>query len=71
MNQWKTLLLVLALGLIIWLSIALVLTENQRNAMATGICIDPIFKNQDPKCLKFIQSRDHWWQHMQYALTSL
>jgi len=71
MNQWKSVILVFALGAIVWLSIALVQTENQRNAAMSGVCIDPNFKNQDEKCLKYIETRKHWWQHLQYALTNI
>jgi hypothetical protein len=25
----------------------------------------------DKKCLRNVQSREHWWQHLSYALTHL
>ncbi|WGG49197.1 hypothetical protein [Rugamonas sp. DEMB1] len=62
--------LVLALGLIFWLTIALINAENQRNALYTAMCADPVFKGElDKKCLKSVHSREHWWQHVGYALT--
>ncbi|RZT04519.1 hypothetical protein SAMN05216319_3696 [Duganella sp. CF402] len=60
------------LGLIFWLSVALVNAENQRNALITKQCMDPVFKTElDKKCLRTVQSREHWWQHLTYALTNL
>jgi hypothetical protein len=57
-------------GLVIWLSIALVNAENQRYALETKKCADPIFKGElDQKCLVMVRSRDHWWQHLTYAMT--
>ncbi|WP_426193717.1 hypothetical protein [Massilia sp. DWR3-1-1] len=59
-------------GLVIWLAIALVNAENQRNALATGQCADPLFKGElDKKCLVMVRSRDHWWQHLWYGMTHL
>jgi hypothetical protein len=57
-------------GLVIWLAIALVNAENQRNALATGMCADPLFKGEiDRKCLVLVRSREHWWQHLWYGMT--
>ena len=65
-------LVVVFLGLIFWLSVALVNAENQRNALMTKQCMDPVFKTElDKKCLRTVQSREHWWQHLTYALTNL
>ncbi|MHA4870261.1 hypothetical protein ACXZ1M_21440 [Duganella sp. PWIR1] len=65
-------LVIVFLGLILWLSVALVNAENQRNALATKQCRDPIFKTEiDKKCLRTVQSRDHWWEHLSYALGNL
>ena len=62
-------LVVVFLGLILWLSVALINAENQRNALITKQCADPIFKGElDKKCLRNVQSREHWWQHLTYAL---
>lgn len=62
--------LVLAIGMIIWLLIALSNAENQRYALMNKKCADPVFKGElDYKCLKTVHSREHWWQHVGYALT--
>ncbi|MBA5690033.1 hypothetical protein [Rugamonas apoptosis] len=64
---WSTLLI--AIGLIVWLTIALSNAENQRNALINRQCADPVFKGEiDTKCLKTVHSREHWWQHVAYAL---
>ena len=69
-NQLAWTLAALFGGLVIWLSIALVHAENQRNALATKQCADPLFKGEiDKKCLIFVRSRDHWWEHWWYAVT--
>ena len=61
---------VLALGFIVWLLIALSNAENQRNALITNACADPVFKGEvDNKCLRLVHTREHWWQHVGYALT--
>jgi len=61
---------VVALGLVVWLSVALVRAENQRYALEKGMCRDPVFKEQvDQPCLKLAESRDHWWEHLWFGLT--
>lgn len=61
---------VVALGLIVWLSVALVRAENQRYALEKGMCQDPVFKGAvDQPCLKLARSRDHWWEHLWFGLT--
>ncbi len=68
-NHWAWSGLVLSLGLVVWLSIALVNAENQRYAMEIGKCQDPVFKGSiDTRCLETVQSREHWWQHLYFAL---
>ncbi|MES2740958.1 MAG: hypothetical protein V4754_08390 [Pseudomonadota bacterium] len=63
-------LLVFALGLIFWLSIALVHAENERHALMSRVCQDRVFPAEvDQRCLAFVRTRDHWWQHIAYALT--
>jgi hypothetical protein len=63
-------LLALAVGLIVWLVIALSHAENQRNALATRACQDRVFPAEiDTRCLARVQTRAHWWQHVLYALT--
>ena len=65
-------LVVVLIGLIFWLCVALVNAENQRNALITKQCVDPVFKTElDKKCLRTVQSREHWWQHLSYALGHL
>ena len=65
-------LLVLALAMIVWLTLALVNAENQRNAYATKACPDPVFPGAaDPKCMAGVKTREHWWDHVGYALTHL
>lgn len=65
-------LLALAAALIFWLMIALANTENQRNALITKACQDRVFPAElDRRCLEFVHSRAHWWQHVAYALTHL
>ena len=71
-NQVAWTLVVLLGGLVIWLCIALVNAENQRNALITNQCADPVFKGAvDPRCLHTVHSREHWWQHAWYGLTHL
>jgi hypothetical protein len=65
-------LLACALGLIIWLSLALHNTENKRHALMSGLCADPVLKGEiDARCLASVHSRAHWWQHLQHGLTHL
>ncbi|HAT31611.1 MAG TPA: hypothetical protein DCW29_12385 [Janthinobacterium sp.] len=62
--------LMLALALLVWLSLAVVNAENQRYAMMTKACADPVFKGEvDAKCMATIQSRPHWWNHLTYAMS--
>lgn len=62
--------LVIALGaLSFWLAIAVINAENQRNALMTNQCADHVFKGEiDQKCLRTVHSREHWWQHLGYAM---
>ena len=63
-------LVVLFGGLVIWLAIALVNAENQRYALITNKCQDPLFKGEvDKACLVTVHSREHWWQHLWYGFT--
>jgi hypothetical protein len=69
-NQLAWTLAVLFAGIAIWLSIALVNAENQRYALMTNKCPDPVFKaGIDQRCLVTVRSRDHWWKHWWYAVT--
>lgn len=57
-------------GVALWLAIALVHAENQRYALMTNKCPDPLFKGGiDKACLVLVRSRDHWWEHLWYAVT--
>jgi hypothetical protein len=65
-------LVIVFMGLIFWLCLALVNAENQRNALISKQCRDPVFKTEvDKKCLRSVQSREHWWQHLTYAMSNL
>ena len=65
-------LLAIAVGLILWLTIAIVNAENLRQALATKACRDRVFYAElDQRCLAFVQTRDHWWQHLQHGLIHL
>lgn len=71
-NQLAWTLVVVLAGLVVWLSIALVNAENQRYALITNKCADPLFKGElDEQCLVMVRSRDHWWEHLGYGLTHL
>lgn len=61
---------VLFAGIAVWLAIALVNAENQRHALMTNKCPDPLFKGGiDKACLVTVRSRDHWWEHLWYGVT--
>jgi hypothetical protein len=69
-NQLAWTLVVAFAGVILWLCIALVNAENQRYALASKKCQDPLFKGEiDQQCLVHVHSRDHWWEHLWYGMT--
>lgn len=71
-NHLAWILVVVLAGLAFWLAIALVTAENQRNALATNQCQDPVFKGEiDRQCLLTVRSREHWWQHLWYGMSHL
>jgi hypothetical protein len=71
-NQLAWTLVVLLSAVIVWLAIALVHAENERYALVSNQCADPLFKGAvDQQCLATVHSREHWWQHMGYAMTHL
>src|SRR5471032_2309298 len=71
-NHFAWSVVVVALGLIVWLAIALVNAENQRYALITRQCADPVFKGEiNKECLHTVHSREHFWDHLSYALTHL
>ena len=71
-SNWNHLawcLVVVLACLVFWLAIALVNAENQRNALVSRQCQDPIFKGEiDQQCLATVHSREHWWQHLWYGM---
>lgn len=71
-NQLAWTLVALLSGVVLWFAIALVNAENQRNALISKQCEDPVFKGEiDKRCLMTVSSREHWWQHLWYAATNL
>lgn len=69
-NQVAWTLVVVLAGLVLWLAIALVNAENQRYALMNNKCPDPVFKGAiDQQCMVMVHSREHWWQHLWFALT--
>jgi hypothetical protein len=68
-NHWAWGLTVLLLGVVFWLCAALVNAENQRYALMTNKCRDPVFPTSvDKQCLVTVQARDHWWENLGYAV---
>jgi hypothetical protein len=68
-NHWAWGLAVLLLGVVFWLCIALVNAENQRYALMTNKCEDPVFPTSiDKQCLQTVHARDHWWENLGYAI---
>jgi hypothetical protein len=71
-NQLAWTLVAVLTGVVLWLCIALVNAENQRNALMTKQCADPVFKGDvDQRCLLTVSSREHWWEHLWYGATHL
>ena len=71
-NQLAWTLVVLMAGLVVWLAIALVNAENQRNALMSKQCVDRVFKDEvDMACMQVVNSRPHWWDHLWYGMTHL
>jgi hypothetical protein len=69
-NQLAWTLVVALAFAVIWLCIALVNAENQRYALMTGKCADPLFKGElDQQCLVHVKARDHWWENLWYGVT--
>jgi len=68
-NHLSLTLVILLGGLVFWMAIALVNAENQRNALANKQCRDRVYKEEiDKTCMLTVDSRDHWWQHLAYAM---
>lgn len=71
-NQLAWTLAVVMSGVALWFAIALVNAENQRYALLTKQCVDPVFKTEiDTTCLQVVNSRPHWWDHLWYGVTHL
>lgn len=71
-NHFAWTLVVVLAGVVIWFAIALVNAENQRNALMTKQCQDPVFKGEiDRACMQMVQSRGYWWEHLWYGVTHL
>lgn len=69
-NHYAWALAIFSAGVAIWLAIALVSAENQRYALMTNKCPDPLFEGGvDKACLETVRSRDHWWEHLWVAVT--
>lgn len=71
-NHLAWALAILMVGVAFWFAVALINAENQRHALMTKQCADPIFKGEiDTRCLQIVKSRAHWWEHLWYGLTHL
>jgi hypothetical protein len=69
-NQLAWTLVVVFAFATLWLCIALVNAENQRYALMTNKCADPLFKGEiDRQCLVMVHSREHWWEHLWYGVS--
>jgi hypothetical protein len=68
-NHYAWSALVIIVSLILWLLVALNNAENQRHALISKQCQDRLFPAElDYGCLESVRSREHWWQHVLYAL---
>lgn len=71
-NQLAWTIVVLLAGVAVWFALAIVNAENQRYALETKQCEDPVFKGQiDQHCMQVVNSREHWWEHLWYGVTHL
>ncbi|MGV7210564.1 hypothetical protein ACLB1G_22240 [Oxalobacteraceae bacterium A2-2] len=67
---WSLVLILLAV--VFWLVLALQNAENQRYALLTKQCADPMFKGEiDQACLLKVEAREHWWDNVWYAITHI
>jgi hypothetical protein len=60
--------LIVTVLVILWLSAALVRTENQRYALTVGMCWDRKLGLPDLACLEKVETRTGWYWHLFYAL---
>ncbi|WP_312435651.1 hypothetical protein [Janthinobacterium sp.] len=64
MKKLPWILCAVALALVAWLALAAVNVEARRNALAAKACAAA-----DAQCMASAQKREHWWQHLAYAMT--
>jgi hypothetical protein len=68
--HWAWGIVAVLVGMVFWLCITLVNAENQRYALMTNKCADPLFKGEiDQRCLLTVRSREHWWEHLWYGVS--
>lgn len=67
MKKLKITVAILA-ALLIWFCAALVRVENERYALAVGLCKYDATSLQMFTCLQHISTRTAWWWHLYYAL---
>lgn len=64
MKKLPWILCAVALAFVAWLALAVASVESQRQALAAKACAAA-----DAQCLAAAQTREHWWQHLAYAMT--
>lgn len=64
MKKLPWILCAVALACVAWLALAVVSVESQRNTLAARACAAT-----DAQCMASAQKREHWWQHLAYAMT--
>jgi len=68
-NHTAWTLVVLLAALVFWMAVALANAENQRYALANKQCRDRVFPEEiDRNCLLSVHSREHWWEHVAFAM---
>jgi len=68
MKKLPWVLLGAALVLVLWMALALLNAEGQRETMMARACAGPLAKGvAPPQCA--VLAGEHWWQHLGYALT--
>lgn len=67
-RRWVGVLLAVAVVLLVWFGAAIVRIENERYALALGMCRNDVTKMADLGCLDRTQTRTHWLWHLYYAL---
>ena len=70
--HWAWAIVAVLAAVVFWLCIALVNAENQRHALVSKQCFDPVFKGEvDRQCLRTVHSREHWWEHLWYGVSHI